>query len=84
MNVSFKKLFGRGLNEGEKAEGVLLDQIIHVNSTFSLLFSSVQFFPFLRYCPSFTFLGPIVKCCDKIYDTAKVSLSNGAGAEVSF
>ena len=72
MNVSFKNLFGRGLSEEEKAEGGLVDQIIHVNSTFSLLFSSVEFFPFLRYFPNLTFLGPIIKCCDKIYDTSQV------------
>ena len=87
MNVSLKMLFGRGLSEEEKAAGGLVDQITHVNATNTLLLSSVEFFPFLKYFPSFTFMGAFIKCCQKIYNTAEVRVlinsSTGKGESPS-
>ena len=76
MNVIFKLLFGRGLNEEERGKGGLLDQMHRCNSNFTVALSSLEYFPFLKYLPQFTFLGPAMKCCNVIYDIARVRAGN--------
>ena len=75
MNVIFKILFGRRLNDEETKEGGLLDQMNHANSNLTALLSSLEYFPFLENFPKLTWLGSVMKLCDTIYDIAAVGLT---------
>ena len=74
MNVVFKILFGRRLDDKENTEGELLDLLNYCNTNFTAGLSSLEYFPFLKHFPKLTWLGSAMKICNMIYDIAAVSL----------
>ena len=74
MNIIFKTLFGRRMSAEERVKGGLLDQLHHMNSTFVMGLSSLEYFPFMKYFPNLTSsLRRFTKCSQTAYEIAKVT-----------